>query len=591
MRVSVPGVSRHPTPVTFDYEGQAVDAAQGETVAAALLNAGRGVFREDNKGHRRGLFCGMGVCWDCGVLVDGVPRRACMEPVRAGAHVKRLTARTQAPPVSQPTTGTAPSSSALWVVRSPDILVVGAGPAGLSAARDAAAAGLDVLVVDERAKAGGQYFKQPGDGFDVREDVLDAQFREGRGLARDAARAGAEFLFGATLWGAFTDLELGVATDRETLLIRPKRLILSPGAYERPLPVPGWTLPGVMTTGAVQTLLRAYQTAPGRRVLIAGNGPLNLQVARELTDAGVKVVAVAELTARPGLAAASALLGMAGSSPSLALQGAGHLARLAMRRVPVLYRHVLLRVDGNDHARRVTIGRIAPDGSLVPGSEKSWDIDTVAMGYGFLPQSELARALGCRHSYDPKRRCLVVDRDDSGRTSDERIFICGDAGGLGGARIAAAQGSLSALAAAEDLKGGLTPGETKHRRTALRSLARHRRFQTGLWRFYDAPVPDVGLATADTLICRCECVDRAAIETTMAEGNCSLAAVKRATRAGMGRCQGRYCGPAMAAMLQDMYGGEPAEEAFFAPRTPFKPMPIGKLAGDIPGAPHRRGAV
>lgn len=570
MRIHTPGIHREADAFTFDFEGNPVTAYAGESVAAALVSAREWHWRETRSGETRGLFCGMGVCGECTVSVDGTAKRACLEMARPGLQVTRQPAhRTVADSAETP-------PERHWETLETDVLVVGAGPAGLAAAAAAARAGASVTVVDERAKAGGQYYKQPGDGFDIAEAELDHQFQEGRQLYRDASTAGVRFIFGATVWGAFTPREIAVVTQDTCSMIQAKRLILSPGAYERPLPFPGWTLPGVMTTGAAQTLLRAYQTAPGQRVLVAGNGPLNLQVARELSAAGVDVVAVAELSRRPGPALAGPLLRMLLNGPGLVADGIGHLATLLRRRVPVMHRYVICRAEGNGKVTRASLVRVDADGQPLPGTEISFDVDAVCMGYGFLPQSELARALECKHDYDPISGVLAIQRGLDGRTSVREVFVAGDAGGLGGAKVAQAQGTLAGAAAAADLElnSGDAPGVAAARALALR----HLRFQSALWKVYAAPDVGLALSTPETIMCRCESVPRETLASCFASGVAGIGAVKRETRAGMGRCQGRYCA-AMLAKMASQAGFEVAGESdLFAPRTPFKPMSIGSLA-------------
>lgn len=570
MRIHTPGIHRESDAFTFDFEGTPVTAFAGESVAAALVSAKQWHWRETRAGETRGLFCGMGVCGECTVSVDGIARRACLEMAKPGLSVTRQPARRSVADSAE----TPPERE--WETVVTDVLVVGAGPAGMAAAAAAARAGASVTVVDERAKAGGQYFKQPGDGFDIAEAQLDHQFQEGRQLYHDASVAGVRFIFGATVWGAFTPNEIAVVTQDSCMMIQPRRLILSPGAYERPLPFPGWTLPGVMTTGAAQTLLRAYQTAPGQRVLIAGNGPLNLQVARELSSAGVDVVAVAELARRPGPSLAGPLLRMLRNGPGLVADGVGHLAALTRRRVRVMHRHVISRAEGEGKVSRASISRVDKEGRPVPGSEISFDVDAVCMGYGFLPQSELARALQCRHSYDAASGVLTIQRSLDGRTSVEDVFVAGDAGGLGGAKVAQAQGTLAGAAAAADL--GLD-ADSVHGVASARTLAlRHLRFQTALWQVYAAPDMGLALTAADTIVCRCESVQRNTLAACFASGVAGIGAVKRETRAGMGRCQGRYCSAMLAKMASEAGFEIAAEGELFAPRTPFKPMPIGSLA-------------
>jgi NADPH-dependent 2,4-dienoyl-CoA reductase/sulfur reductase-like enzyme len=565
MRITTAGIDRHGEGFTFDFDGTPVTAWPGESLAAALTSAGITAMRQTRQGEQRGVYCGMGVCGECAVLVDGVQRRSCLEPARPGLHVAPMPALA---PIAAQDAGAAPAATVL----TPDILVIGAGPAGLSAARVAAAAGCDVLIVDERAKAGGQYFKQPGLGFAVTPGGADAQFTEGAALAAAASAAGARLLPGATVWGAFAVDHITAATADAAYVIRARRVIVAPGAYERPHPVPGWTLPGAMTTGAAQTLLRAYQTAPGRRVLVAGNGPLNLQVARELTRAGVEVVAVAELARRPGIGDFPQLAAMAAASPALVRDGIGHVAALARAGVPVRYGHVLTRIEGDGRVERAAIARIDGRGRL--GAERWFDVDAVCSGYGFLPQSEIGRALGCAHDAAFPSG-LVARRDAEGRSTVPEVFIVGDAGGLGGARVAIAQGEIAGLAAARDLGAAAPAGADA---AARRLLVRHGAFQRALWQLYRPVAATLDLADATTQICRCEAVDRAAIDALLDGGIATLGSLKRASRAGMGRCQGRYCGATLAALIAGRGGDAIASDAYFAPRTPFKPVVVAHLA-------------
>lgn len=576
MRISSSGIERHGAPFEFTFEGQRITAYAGESLAAALIAGGVLEFRRTRGGASRGPFCGMGVCGECRVLVNGSPVRACMEPARADAQVKVA-------PALAPTNGIAAADvERNWQELTPDVLVVGAGPAGLSAACVAAAAKLDVLVVDERRKAGGQYFKQPAEGFRVAADAVDAQFAEGMRLLRAAHDAGARIMSGATVWGAFGADSLVVVARGRTQLIRPKRLILATGAYERAVPVPGWTTPGVMTTGAAQTLLRAYQVAPGRRILIAGNGPLNLQVAHELVRAGAHVVAVAESAASPFLAAPGAVMAMAATAPGLLATGLRQSLELRLRGVRVNYRHALVAVAGDQRVSHATIAAIDADGNVIAGTQKRYELDAVCVNHGFLPQNELARALGCAFRFDARASSFTAQRDADGRSSLPNVFIVGDAGGMRGARVALAQGALAGAAVAKDL--GRDPGEVS---AWQRELRRHGRFQDALWRLFAAPTLSTQLADPTTLLCRCEEIELRTIEYRLHWQATTLGAVKRATRLGMGQCQGRYCATLCAELLRKMSpSGALSADDFFAPRAPAKPIPLGQLAGDAGPEPQ-----
>src|SRR5262249_38236731 len=199
----------------------------------------------------------MGVCFDCLVTVDGRPnQRACLTAVRAGMDVRTT------PPLSPELPQPALPAEEIAC----DVLVVGAGPAGLSAARGLALAGADVIVVDERLHPGGQYYKPLAPSNTAELGNLDRQFRDGAILRESALRAGVKILNESTAWAAFSPHEVAALVAGRSTLFRPRRLVLATGAYEQALPVPGWTLPGVMTVGALQTLARSYRVAPGTRI-------------------------------------------------------------------------------------------------------------------------------------------------------------------------------------------------------------------------------------------------------------------------------------------------------------------------------------
>jgi NADPH-dependent 2,4-dienoyl-CoA reductase/sulfur reductase-like enzyme len=556
--------------IAIDFEGERIEARAGESLAAALTAHGVKVFRTTRCDAERGLFCGMGVCQDCLVEVDGQPnQRACMTKVERPLSVRR---EAHARPLAQVAQGFAPTTLDQLETLTPEVLVIGAGPGGLAAAIAARRAGAEVLVADERHQAGGQYFKQP-DGAAASIAPPDAQHREGAALIEEARRAGVAIRSGVAVWGAFAPNEYAASAEGRTLRLLPKAAIIATGAYERAWPVPGWTLPGVMTTGAAQTLWRTARRLPGKRVLIAGNGPLNLQLAAELIAGGATVVAVVEAAPRPGLGQIGALARMALASPSLVGNGLRYHARRRFGGAPMLYGMV---VGGVEQTASGLAVRLA---AAVGGAkELRYEVDALCLGYGFEPSNELLRALGCGHDYDPVRRQLTTRRDADGLTDLAGVYALGDCTGLGGARAALAEGVLVGSAAARSLGRTLPAGLEAQRVRARVDLARHRRFQHALWELYAAPAYSTRWATPDTLICRCEEVTFGQIEAALAEDIQSIGAVKRRTRVGMGRCQGRYCAPVLDALLTERCGRPRDEFSGFAPRVPVKPVAIEDLA-------------
>ncbi len=524
------------------------------SLMAAAASHGLVHITNSDDGSPRGFFCGMGVCGECMVtLPDGSRARACMTPFAQGDG---------------------PANGA-DLDEEPDLLVVGAGPAGLSAARAAALHGLRVILLDERGKAGGQYYKQRSDAAGGA--VADAQMAAGGRLIAEVRALGVRIVHHAVVWGAFKPLELAVLVGGRAATFRPRRVVLATGAFERGLPLPGWTLPGVMTTGAAQTLLRSHGLAPGRRVVIAGNGPLNLQLAHELAKAGARVVAIAESAPAPGLATLRHLAGLM-RAPRLLAQGVGYLASAARAGAALHCSTVLSGVEGDGRAQRARLSRLDESGKPRRDATTTYDVDLVCMGYGFEPANELARLLGCALRYDEDRGSFAVVADEDGATSVPGVLVAGDAGGMVGAQAALAQGWRAGCRAARDLGRSANAAILAETRRQDATLARHRRFQAALWSVFRAPLLRHELAAPETPICRCENITLARIEAELEAGASTIGALKRGTRAGMGRCQGRYCGPVLIRLLAGRAEAGLVESDAFAPRPPVRPVPIAAVA-------------
>lgn len=544
----------------------------GVSISAALTEAGINAFRRA-AADERGLFCGMGVCGECAISVDRGPGRlACMTTVHDGM---RLDPQPFRPVAELDADALVPLPEEQL---SSDVLVVGGGPSGLAAAAAAAEAGADVLLVDERGALGGQYYKQPATTFAVDPNRLDDQYRAGRALVARVHAAGVRVLTSTRIWGAADAHELYATGADRRWVLRPRRVVLATGAYERAVPFPGWTLPGVLTTGAGQSLLRSYQVRPGRRVLIAGNGPLNVQLAAELTRAGTTVVALVELADVTSLRHAGAVARMFSSSPSLVRDGVRYLATLRRARVPVIERAAVIRVEGEGHAERAVVARIADDGTAVPVTERAFDVDAVCIGLGFLPGNEIARLIGVGHGVDHATGGYVLERDLTGRTAVADVWAVGDGAQIRGAKVAQAAGEMAGIDVAASL--GHAPDAPS---AARRRRARHERFQDALWNAYSAPRLFAQLAEPDTIVCRCESVPLAVLDKALDDVG-SPGALKRLTRTGMGHCQGRLCGFVVNERVASTAG--PVEGlSGFAPQPPFRPTLLSALAAVDPCDP------
>ncbi len=461
-------------------------------------------------------------------------------------------------------------------MRPVECVVVGAGPAGLAAARTAARHGVSVTLVDENAELGGQYYRQMPEAFASPDPLrLARETVEGRGLIEEVRALGVDVRAGAVAWGIFDRRTVAVATGETTERLEAEALVLATGAYDRPVPFLGWTLPGVMTAGGVQNLMKAYRVLPGRRVLVAGSGPLLLVVAHHLLEGGAHVAAVCEAAPLDGLWRYALRL-----LPHLDFVQQGYRYRQAIRDagVPFLTGHVIRHAIGQAEVSTAVVTPCDADWRPLPGPERHYDVDTVVVGYGFVSSVELSRLAGCEHGWAPRLGAWVPVRDRDLETTVPGVFAVGDGAGVAGSAVALAEGHLAGLAVTRRLgrAGGRAAADAAARaRGRLLHLAGFRRVMDELYRFG----PGIyALADDATPLCRCEEVTVGEAREAVRDGATHVNEVKAWTRVGMGRCQGRMCGPALAHLIAAATGRSATEAGAFTPRPPAKPVPLATLA-------------
>jgi thioredoxin reductase/Fe-S-cluster-containing hydrogenase component 2 len=321
-----------------------------------------------------------------------------------------------------------------------EVVIVGAGPAGLSAAIEAGRAGADTLLIDENSKAGGQLFKQIHKFFGSKEHQAGVRGTEiGRRLLEQAAEAGVETWLDTVVWGIFEGRKLSVLRDGRSLDIHARAIVLATGAMENALSFPGWTLPGVISAGAAQTMINIHRVLPGKRVLMVGAGNVGVIVAYQLMQAGAEVVAVVEALPKIG--------------------GYGvHAAKIRRAGVPILVSHTILEAAGVDQVEAAVIARLDADMQTVAGSERMLGVDTICLAVGLTPLVELALMAGCQFTYISELGGHVPVHNDRMETSIPGIYIAGDASGIEEANTAMEEGRLAGIAIARDL-GYLAEGQ------------------------------------------------------------------------------------------------------------------------------------
>jgi D-hydroxyproline dehydrogenase subunit alpha len=459
---------------------------------------------------------------------------------------------------------------------SPEIVIVGAGPAGLAAGIEAARLSASVLVLDEYAQPGGQYYRQLAPGFSASRDrSLFAHAREGQARVEEARQCGVQFLPGALAWGGFADGTIALQVDDASQTLKPAKLILASGAHDRPVAFPGWTLPGVIASGAAQALVRSHGILPGRRILMAGTGPLQIAVAAQLVEAGAQLAGVLEAN-RP-----AALLRTAphfwGQWDRLR-EGWAYTQVLRAAGVPISFGRTVLRAVGDGEISRVVTAALDERWAPIPGSETELEVDTLCLGFGLVPNTKAARLLGCRLTHDRSRGGLVPVHDEHMQTSRPGVFVAGEAAGIAGAKAAELQGRIAGLSAALALGKGNAAAAQRNIEAARHALRKELRFARVLNETFGIRPGLLALMTDDTIVCRCEEITVGRLRGTMAEWTRTLDAVRTVSRAGFGRCQGTTCETLVAQLLSRETDVEAAEAGHFHVRPPLKPITVGALA-------------
>lgn len=448
-----------------------------------------------------------------------------------------------------------------------NLLIVGAGPAGLAAAATARARGLSVTCLDDQPTPGGQIWR----GIEAlaetpRGAALGKSYLGGRSVAEAFRACGATYEANAQLWQLEPGHMAFVSRAGRAWAIEADAVLLATGAQERPVPFPGWTLPGVLTVGAAQILLKSSGQVPDVPVYIAGSGPLPLLYANQLLALGGRIAGYLDTTPpgqwrgalrrfRPNLA----------SVPDLA-DGLRWMAKLHLARVP-MFRGVR-DVEAMGEERLETLSFRTADGTAhrAPAA-------LLLVHEGVVPSLHAALSLGCEMSWVDDQDCYAPVLDAWGETTRPGVFVAGDAAGIGGAKAAVLRGRLAALGIAAR-RGQSMDAEAEPIRRALRQALALRPFLDAMYR----PRREVFLPADDVVVCRCEEVTAGRIREVAGLGRPGPNQTKAFTRAGMGPCQGRQCGYTITRLLAEASGRAPGDIGFYRARPPLKPVTIGELA-------------
>ena len=463
--------------------------------------------------------------------------------------------------------------------RSRSLVIIGGGPAGIAAATEAARAGLSCTLIDEAPWLGGQIYRQPPQGFQVKDaPALGKDFIRGERLRAefDEIADRVEVLSETAVLGVWGGRELLWASGGTSGIIHAERLIIATGAYERPVPFPGWTLPGVMAAGGIQTLMKTMQVRPGRRAIVAGTGPLILGVANRLHEIGVEVVAVLE-AGKPSWSPDAFVKEW--SEWDFVTDMWDNWQGLRSAAIPLLGNHTVFEAHGHDEVEGASYGPVDPyDWRPLKEQVRTVEVDLVCIGFGFVPNTELTELAGCRHQYVHELGGWVPIRDVMMQTTVPGVFAVGDGAGIAGALVAVEAGRVAGITAAEQAEAISAEEAAKRRATPLTRLRQLAQVRKSLDEMSWIRPGLLHLATPETLVCRCEEIALTEVQTALDEGARDLQAVKLLTRLGMGPCQGRNCASSMGRYLCHVTGRTPEQVGRINPRPPIKPVALGALA-------------
>jgi NADPH-dependent 2,4-dienoyl-CoA reductase/sulfur reductase-like enzyme len=468
-----------------------------------------------------------------------------------------------------------------------DLLVIGAGPAGMSAATAAAGTGLDVLVIDEKPHPGGQIYAGLGGGSDFDRSLLGPDYTKGADLIRRFRASPVRYRPNCMVWDLDARGAAHASDSGSSFAIQARHVIVATGASERPLPFPGWTLPGVMTAGGAQLLLKTAGIVPEDTVVLAGSGPLLLLLATQYVAAGVPVSMILDMGAKGRTMRVMAHAGGFISSP-LFRKGVEIVLRLRRAGVKVVRGVTGLQATGTDRLEHVHYRTSSGEAKIAARH--------MLIHHGIEPETRLIRLLHSPHQWHETTRSWRPACDTAGRIAQSAISIAGDCRDVGGAEAAAFGGELAALNAALTL-GSLSRERHDHAaRAPARSLARLRRARPFIEALYP-PCNIYDAMEAQTKICRCEEITAAALREALDNGLVDINSIKSQLRCGMGPCQGRMCETTVREIAMRHTCASPQTVGQLRIRPPIKPVDIGEIIGlsdadlpseaVIPGVPAR----
>ncbi|ESW80674.1 hypothetical protein X770_30910 [Mesorhizobium sp. LSJC269B00] len=447
------------------------------------------------------------------------------------------------------------------------MVVIGAGPAGLAGALQAHELGLSVVILDDGKRPGGQIYRNLENLNDNMRSVLGKNYQAGKRLLRTAKHMGLDIRAEAVVWHISAEKMVFFVHKDEVAVVEAEAIMLATGALERPFPVPGWTLPGVMTAGAAQIAMKSGSAIPAGRIVLAGCGPLLYLVAGQLAQAGADVRAVLDTTPRGNYWRALRYIKLGSTGLSQLFDGVRMIRTMSAYGIRRILQVEDIRILGENRSEAVEYSTRSESGII--------EADCILLHQGVVPNIQLYRHLGCEIKWTDSQLCFHPVVDGNWETSVPGIFAVGDNACIMGAKAAQYSARLAALHIAENKKRIIDP---KTRNSIQRKFRHHSEIRKFIDTLYRPPSQFRMPTRESTVICRCEEITAGEITDLAAAGCVGPNQAKFFTRCGMGPCQGRNCGLTVTELFAHATGKSPTEVGYYTIRSPIRPLPLAALA-------------
>ena len=450
------------------------------------------------------------------------------------------------------------------------LAIIGAGPAGLAAAATVAEHNIKCALFDDQPAVGGQIYRSIESVPDERAELLGKEYIRGKKLADTFRQSSVDYFPDTQVWSLNKNREIGLLRNDQAQIISADQILVASGAMERPIPFPGWTLPGVMHAGAGQILYKSAGIIPADGVVLAGSGPLLLLLAWQYLHAGVDVKAVLDVTPISNHLRALPKLPRALLAHHYLTKGLAYMLDLKRAGIRFLLGASNLRAQGKDHLHSVSFRHL--------GREQTIESDLLLTHFGVIPHIWLTQAVGCEHQWDNSQQCWRPKHDEWGNTSIEGILVAGDGAGINGARSAEHAGRLTAIQALYALGKLNNQQRQELARDDRKWMREERHVRPFLEAYYKIPENILATPDDDTVVCRCEEVTAGQIRAAVNKGHDDSNQVKFLARCGMGPCQGRQCANAVAHITAAASNQPIQQMEQYRGRPPVTPLTLGQLA-------------